>query len=163
MLLPDLKQLSQSPHFLSSQGPRPWTSWPACLIVLPAFNLLLQTVVSPLPVKLFSTLLLLGQLLLVLQGFKAQLRCPFFGKSSPPANLLGLFSFLWLLTYARHYISIILFTHEISVPGRLNSVGHNNEAFPPHLSLSPVVLNLPFPSLNDISSRLHYFWITFCC
>lgn len=44
-------------------------------------------------VKLFSTLLLLYQLLLTPQGFKAQLSCPFFGKSSPTANLPGPFQF----------------------------------------------------------------------
>lgn len=66
VLLPDLKQLPQNPHFSSSRGVRPWTSWLASLIVLPAFNLLLQTGVSPLPAKLFSTLLLLDQLPLIL-------------------------------------------------------------------------------------------------
>ena len=62
------------------------------------------------------------------------------------------------------HISIILFTHRTSVLRRLNSVGYNSEAFFPLISaFSPAVLNLHFPSLNDILGRLHYFQITFCC
>ena len=114
-------------------------SWPACLTVLPAFISPLQMVLSPLPGKLFSTLLLLDKLLLTLQGSaQVPLLWKVLSNSHP-----GMCAFLPMLSqnpaaaYLRktpalpHDVSIILFTRETSVLRRLSSVGHDNGASSP--------------------------------